>query len=473
MKKVAIIGAGSLVFSSRMVADILTYDTLRDTHFALVDTDAERLRFAERITRRIFKEGGYTTATCSATRDRRRALKDCDCVIISILAGGYPAIEAEIDIPMKYGVSQAIGDTLTPGGIMRCLRTLPMLADVARDVRERCPRAHVLNYTNPMSMLCGGVTRAVPEVRLTGLCHSVQGCVHIWARRLGIPHAEINFQCAGINHQAWMLRMEHHGKDLLPRIRALALKPEIWLGDTSRMEYIKHLGYPVTESSGHNSEYSPWFRKNTRTIAQYCPNGRWNGEHGFIKQLYNRKDWRQTMERMATWQQPVPLARSSEYGAQIVNAMAGGEPCVIYGNVPNTGLITNLPPDACVEVPCHVDRNGVQPMHVGALPTHLAAINRNQINVQQLAIEAALEADPEKVFQAMALDPLTAAICTLDQIRAMTRELLAAHRPYLPAFKGKTLAAQPVLIGCKARKAERHVDPAEIRATRRARTRRD
>jgi alpha-galactosidase len=467
MKKIAIIGAGSLAFSSRMVADILTYDALRDAHFALVDTDPERLRFAERITRRIFKEGGYTKATCSATRDRRTVLEDCDYIITSILVGGYPAIEAEIDIPMKYGVSQAIGDTLTPGGIMRCLRTLPVLAGVLRDVRDLCPRAQVLNYTNPMSMLCGGLARAVPEVKLVGLCHSVQGCVHEWARRLDIPQAEINFICAGINHQAWMLRMEHNGTDLLLRIRQLALKPEIWLGDTSRMEYVKHFGYPVTESSGHNSEYSPWFRKDLKTVAQYCPGGRWNGAHGFIKELYSRKDWRQRMEHMATWKQPIKLERSVEYGSQIVNAMAGGEPCVIYGNVPNTGLIENLPPDCHVEVPCHIDKNGVQPMHIGALPTHLAAINRTQISTQQLAIEAALEADPEKVFQAMALDPLTASRCTLDQIRAMTRELLAAHRPYLPTFKGKTLAAKPVLIGCKARKAERHVDPAEQRLRRR------
>jgi len=469
MKKVAIIGAGSLTFSSRMVADILTYDTLRDTHFALVDTDPARLQYAERITRRIFKEGGYTRASCTAARDRRSVLKNCDFVITSILVGGYPAIAAEIDIPMKYGVSQAIGDTLTPGGIMRCLRTLPVLAEVMRDVRALCPRAQVLNYTNPMGMLCWGMTHAAPTIRLVGLCHSVQGCLQDWAQRLQVPQGEINFVCAGINHQAWMLRMERNGVDLLPRIRALALNPEIWLGDTSRMEYLKHFGYPVTESSGHNSEYSPWFRKNQATVAQYCPRGGWNGEHGFIKKLYDRKDWRKQMDDMARWQQPINLARSVEYGSQIVNAMVGGDACVIYGNVPNTNVIENLPPGSCVEVPCYVNKNGVQPMHVGALPTHLAAINRLQISAQQLAVEAALEADPEKVFQAMALDPLTAAICTLDQIRAMTRELLAAHRPYLPTFKGKTLAAKPVLIGCTAAKAERHKDPAAARLRRRAR----
>ncbi len=469
MKNVAIIGAGSLAFSSRMVADILTYDALRDTQFALVDTDPERLHFAERITRRIFQEGGYSQARCTATRDRRRALRGCDFVITSILVGGYPAIEAEIDIPMKYGVSQAIGDTLTPGGIMRCLRTLPVLAGVMRDVRELCPRAQVLNYTNPMGMLCGGMTKAVPEVRLVGLCHSVQGCVREWAQRLKVPHHEINFVCAGINHQAWMLRMERDGVDLLPRVRNLALKPDIWQGDTSRMEYVKHFGYPVTESSGHNSEYSPWFRKNQKTVLQYCPHGGWNGEHGFIKKLYSRKDWRKQMDDMATWKRPISLTCSVEYGSQIVNAMVGGDACVIYGSVPNAQLIDNLPPGCCVEVPCYVNQNGVQPIHVGALPTHLAAINNMQVYAQQLAIEAALEASPEKVFQAMALDPLTAAMCTLDQIRAMTRELLAAHKAFLPNFKGRTLAAKPVLVGCKVKRAERHEDPAEARLRRRAR----
>jgi alpha-galactosidase len=461
MPKVAVIGAGSIVFASRLIADILSYEHLRDTQFALVDLDAERLDFARRITDRIINEGGYSEAGYVASTERRDVLEGCDYVITSILVGGYDAIAKEIDIPMQYGVSQAIGDTLTPGGVMRCLRTLPHLAGVAADVMELCPEALILNYTNPMAMLCWGMYTAVPDAKLVGLCHSVQGGVGEWSRRLEIDPAEVNFVCAGINHQAWFLRFERHGEDLLPRIREFATQPEHWLGDTSRMEYLKHFGYPVTESSGHNTEYSPWFRKSAETIAQYCPNGGWNGEHGHIKKIYSRPDWRAHMERLASGERPVKLTRSIEYGSQIISAMEGGAHVVINGNVRNAGLIDNLPPHACVEVPCFVDRNGVQPIHVGALPTHLAAINRTQINVQELAKQAALECDPEKVFQALCMDPLTAMCCTLDQISAMTAELLEAHAPYLPGFAGKTLASKPVMIGCTADTYERHVDPGE------------
>jgi alpha-galactosidase len=447
MTRIAIIGAGSLVFSSRLTADILTYPHLRDTHFALVDVDAERLRYAGRIVERICRDGGYGAASHSLHTDRRAALDGADCVIVSILVGGYEAIEQEIDIPMRYGVDQAIGDTLTPGGIMRCLRTLPPLLAIARDVRACCPDAWVLNYTNPMAMLCWGMQRAVPELRLVGLCHSVQHTTGQWAHRLQVPLEEVEFACAGVNHQAWITRFEHAGRDLLPAIRELAVDPALWRRDTSRLEYIKHFGFPVTEASGHNSEYSAWFRKRPELISAYCPGGGWNGGSGFIKALYNRPDWRATMEAMADGSETISLQRSPEYGGQIVSALTGGEAALIYGNVINEGCIDNLPADACVEVACRVDGNGVQPQPFGALPAHLAAINQTQINVQRLAVLAALETDPERVFQAMALDPLTGAVGTLDDIRAMTRELLAAHAPWLPAFAERPLAARPRLAG--------------------------
>ena len=446
MKKIVIIGAGSLVFSSRLTADLLTYPDLADAHFALVDVDAERLDYAGRIVERIFKEGKYGAASWSAHQDRKAALPGADFVISSILVGGYEAIEAEIDIPRRYGVSQAIGDTLTPGGIMRCLRTLPHQVGIAKDMRDLCPGAYLLNYTNPMAMLCWGMYDAVPEISLVGLCHSVQGTTAQWARRLGYTLDDINFQCAGINHQAWITRFEKNGEDLLPRIRELALDPDTWRKDTSRMEYVKHFGYPVTEASGHNSEYSPWFRKNDAMIERYCPGGSWNGAPGFIKELYNRPDWRDTMEKMANWETPVNLDRSVEYGSQIVNAIASGQQEIIYGNVRNDGLIDNLPDGACVEVPCLVDKNGIQPLKVGALPEHLAAINRNQINVQRLAVMAAQQGDPEIVFQAMCMDPLTASILTLDEIRAMTAELLEAHRRFLPeSMRERDLDDKPLM----------------------------
>ncbi len=463
MPKTVIIGAGSLVFSSRLTADILTYPALRDSHIALVDTDTERLEFAEKIARRIISEGGYTGARVTAHTDRREALQNTDYVIISILVGGYDAIESEIDIPMKYGIDQCIGDTLTPGGIMRCLRTLPVLEEIVHDIMEICPAAWVLNYTNPMSMLTWGMLDAGPDIRLVGLCHSVQGGAEEWAARLQVPPDEVNYICAGINHEAFYLRFEHNGEDLLPRIRELALKPEIWKGDTARMEYLKHFGYPVTESSGHVSEYNPWFRKDAETVARYCDNSEstWNGGHAFIKHLYNRPDWRETMRKMAEWETPVALERSKEYGSQIVNALESGEPTVVYGNVRNDGAIPNLPVDCVVEVPCLVDRNGLQPTAVGPLPSHLAAINKKQVEVQRLAVEAVQQRDPERVFQAMAMDPLTGMSCTLDQIRAMTRELMEAHAEWIPVMNGGLPGDQPLMYTRDAKWVEKHIDPWE------------
>ena len=441
--KIVIIGAGSLEFSSRLTADCLSYPALAGAHFALVDTDAERLSYAGRIFDRIVEAGGYE-ASCSLHSQVTEALPGAQFVIVSILVGGYEAIEAEIDIPMKYGVSQAIGDTLTPGGIMRCLRTLPVQTAIAQHIMALCPDALVLNYTNPMSMLCEGMLNAAPSLNLVGLCHSVQSTTEQWAKRLNQSMTDVTFACAGLNHQAWITRFEANAEDQLPAIRELAVNPEVWRSDTSRMEYIKHFGYPVTEASGHNSEYSSWFRKSEEDIERYCPGGGWNGGHGFIKSLYNRPDWRDTMERMANGEKPIDLRRSLEYGSQIIHAATTGETEIIYGNVRNRGLISNLPEWAVVEVACSVDKNGVQPLRFGPLPEHLAAINRKQASVQHLAVIAAESMDPEVVFQAMCLDPLTSTVLCLDDIRSMTRELLSAHNKFLPLeWTGKTLENQP------------------------------
>jgi alpha-galactosidase len=438
MRNIVIIGAGSLVFSSRLTADILSYENLRDVHFSLVDIDETRLAYAGRIVERIFRDGNYNRASFSLHRNRREALQNADAVIVSILVGGYAAIEKEIDIPMAYGVDQCIGDTLTPGGIMRCLRTLPVLAEIGRDIMEICPQAWVLNYTNPMSMLTWGMFKTAPGIRLVGLCHSVQGTLKQWAGRLEIPTEDIHFECAGINHQAWYTTLEAYGEDLLPRVRELCTRQDIWNSDTVRMEYVKHFGFPVTESSGHCSEYSPWFRKRPELVNRYCDarGDKWNGGHGFIKTLYNRVNWEADMEKTANGEQPFSLERSHEYGSRILHALAGGEETTIYGSVMNDGLIDNLPEASCVEVACRVDRNGIHPLHYGELPLHLAAINRAQISVQELAVQAALEIDPEQVFHALCLDPLTAACLSLDEIRRMTRELMQAHAPWIPQFKG-------------------------------------
>ncbi|MFA7256262.1 MAG: alpha-galactosidase [Kiritimatiellales bacterium] len=439
MHNIVIIGAGSLEFSSRLTADILSYENTRDVHFSLVDIDEKRLAYAGRIIERIFRDGDYSKASYSLHADRRNALQNADAVIISILVGGYEAIVTEIDIPMAYGVDQCIGDTLTPGGIMRCLRTLPALVAIGRDIMEICPNAEVLNYTNPMSMLTWGMFKAVPGIRMVGLCHSVQHTLKKWADRLKIPVQDIRFDCAGLNHQAWYTTLEADGKDLLPRIRELCVRQDIWNSDTVRMEYLKHFGFPVTESSGHCSEYSPWFRKRPELVERYCDTREniWNGSHAFIKELYSRPDWEAKMEKLANRETPFSLERSAEYGSRIISALAGGEEVVIYGNVMNESLVDNLPQAACVEVACAVDRNGIHPRHYGSLPLHLAAINRTQISVQELAVNAALNADPEQVFQAMCMDPLTGAVLSLDEIRNMTRELMQAHAEWIPQFAGR------------------------------------
>lgn len=448
MAKIVIIGAGSLVFSSRLTADILSFDQTCDSEFVLVDIDEERLAFASRIIERIFEEGGYDRASYTATNDRRKALPGADYVISSLLVGGYEAIEKEIDIPGKYGVDQCIGDTLNPGGILRCLRTLPHQVGIAQDIMDLCPNALLLNYTNPMSMLCWGMYRQAPGIKLVGLCHSVQHTTEQWAKRLELTIEDVQWKCAGINHQAWIYEFRKDAEDLLPRIREIAVQPKVWVEDTVRMEYVKHLGFPVTESSGHCSEYTPWWRKRPELIEQYCGGASpSNGKSGFIKDVYARPDWREKMERMASGEDPVDLKRSYEYGSRIINACEGGDPVVIHGNVENNGLIDNLPGGCCVEVPIHVDRNGLQPMKVGKLPMHLAAINRNQITMQELAVEAAINLDPELVFQALAMDPLTAAVLSLDEIREMTLELLDALAFCLPTFEGKRMDPKPNLVG--------------------------
>ena len=436
MPKIVIIGAGSIEFSRKMMIDILSFPALKSSHFALVDTDAKRLGYATRIAERIVREGNFQ-ATFEATADRRAALAGADYVIISILHGGIEVISQDIDIPMKYGVDQCIGDTLGPGGVFRALRTIPVMVDLARDIEDLCPEAIVLNYTNPMSMLCWAMY-ATTDIRLVGLCHSVQGTTTMLAKWAGVPPEEIDYFVAGINHQAWVLQIRHQGRDLYPDILQKLADPVCYKSQTTSCELCKHFDYFVTEGSGHNSEYVPWMRKRPELRRKFCPDGsRWNGEPGFIKTLYgaDRANWEADMEKIVTDPTPLVFDRSHEYGAHIINA---GETDVVLrfnGNVRNTGLITNLPEGCCVEVPCLADKSGLHPTFVGELPTQLAAINRTNVNVQELAVEAALRGDRRAAFCAVALDPLTAAVCSLDEIQAMVDEMFAAEAQWLPQFE--------------------------------------
>lgn len=434
MAKIAFIGAGSLEFSQRLMIDILSFPELRETTFALMDIDAKRLDYTRRVGERILREGDYP-ATITATTDRREALQGADYVITMILVGDIEVIRHDIEIPLKYGVDQCIGDTLGPGGVFRALRTIPVMLDICHDMEELCPDAWLLNYTNPMAMLCWAMNEAT-SIRNVGLCHSVQGTAWQLSQYIGSPWQEVSYWVAGINHQAWFLELKWKDRDAYPLLRPKIDDPEVYNKDTTRFEMLKHLGYFVTESSGHNSEYNPWFRKRPELLKKYTPGGGWNGGTGFILELYgtDRADYEEKLERIASGEDPLYLARSQEYGSYIIHSLETGEPRRINGNVRNDGLITNLPQGCCVEVPCLIDGHGINPCFVGNLPPHLAALNRSNIAVQEMAVKAALNSDRRMAFHAVAADPLTAAILSLEEIQRMVDEMFEAEARWLPSF---------------------------------------
>ena len=439
MTKITFIGAGSLGFTSELVRDILTFPLLRDAHIALMDIDTERLEFAKTAVTKIITEGRYP-ATISATLDRAEALLDADVVLTTILAGSTEVWRHDIEIPKKYGVDINVGDTRGPSGIFRFLRTLPPMMDIVRDMEKYCPAATLLNYTNPMAMLCGALQRQT-FIPVTGLCHSVQGTAMMLARWIGAPYEEITYTCAGINHMAWYLDYEWNGQDAYPLIhKAITERPEVYNEEIVRNEMYLAMGKYVTESSGHNSEYNPWFRKRPDLIEKYCTHGTgWNpGEYAYILKEYQHteKTWKEGVRvRLAKPLTSDELERGQEYAAYIINALQGGEIFKFNGNVPNTGLVTNLPQGACVEVPVLVDKAGFHPIHVGELPAECALLTGLSSGVEELAIQAALTGDPTAVYRAIAHNPLTAAVLSLAEIRQMTNELFAQHRDYLPQFK--------------------------------------
>ncbi|MGC8873937.1 MAG: alpha-galactosidase [Chloroflexia bacterium] len=439
MAKIAFIGAGSLEFTSSLVRDMLTFPTLQDATIALMDIDPERLGFAAKAVSRLI-EAGRRPARVIATLDRAEALRDADAVLTTILVGSTDVWRHDIEIPKKYGVDINVGDTRGPAGIFRFLRTLPAMQEIVRDMERYCPHAVLLNYTNPMAMLCGALQRTT-FIRVTGLCHSVQGTAKMLAEWIGAPYEEITYTCAGINHQAWYLEFRWKGEDAYPLIRrAVTERPEIYQQEIVRNEMFLHLGYYVTESSGHNSEYNWWFRKRPDLIERYCTHGTgWNpGEYAFVLKEYERREhtWRDEVRaRLSAPLTPEDLERGDEYAAYILHALLGGEPFKFNGNVPNTHLITNLPEGACVEVPVYVDRAGFHPIHVGALPPQCAILTNLNAQIEEMAIAAALTGDPTLVFQAIAHDPLTAAVLSLAEIREMVNELFARHKEYLPQFR--------------------------------------
>ena len=443
MTKITIIGAGSVVFTRNLGSDILLVPELQDSTITLMDIDSERLEMAQALVQAIVDQRGLK-AVVKATLDPREAVTGADFVITTFQQGGLDAYKMDIEIPQKYGVEQCVGDTMGPGGVFRSLRTIPVLIELGHHMDEVAPEALLLNYVNPMSANCWAFYEATGRPHV-GLCHSVQGTSEMLAEWADVPYDEVSFFCAGVNHQAWMLDFYRGKEDLYPKLWEAIMKPEIYATEPTRIDIMKHFGFFVTESSGHASEYLPYFRKTPEMIANelvpkykdevnswfdYARSG------GYLRHCISRfKEYRQEYAELLEGTKNIREGRSHEYGSVIIESIVTGRLSKIHGNVPNFNLIDNLVEGCCVEVPCLVDGNGILPIKVGELPPQLAALNRTMINVQSLIVEAALTGDQEAIVHAVMLDPLTAAVCTLDQIRDMVGEMYNAQKRWLPQFE--------------------------------------
>jgi alpha-galactosidase len=429
---ITFIGAGSTVFFKNLLGDILQFPALQGAEIRLMDIDPERLATSEVVGRKVAAALG-ASPTIVATTDAERALDGADFVLCMIQVAGYkPGTVVDFEIPKRFGLRQTIADTLGIGGIMRGLRTIPVLLDYVRLMERLCPDALFLNYVNPMAMNMWALQRA-SSIRSVGLCHSVQGTAELLAQDLGVPYEEIDYRCAGINHMAFYLHFRtRDGEDLYPRLHAIVDEGGAPHDNLVRYEMLRRLGYFVTESSEHFAEYVPWFIKRDRPdlIDNFdIPLDE------YIRRCENQIAGWARMKAAYEGDAPVEVRRSHEYAATIIDSVVTGAPSVIYGNVRNEGLIDNLPAGCCVEVPCLVDRNGVQPTKIGALPPHLAALMQTNINVQGLTVEAALTGKREHIYHAAMLDPHTAAELDLAQIWALVDQLIEAHGEWLPAYR--------------------------------------
>jgi alpha-galactosidase len=454
--KIAIIGAGSIVFCKTLLLDVFASGL--DAEFRLMAPSTRNTRDVAAFAERVVDANGLAS-TVHVTTDRREAVRDADYVIATFNVGGLDATLLDYEIPMRYGVDQCIGDTLGPGGVFRALRGIPVALDLAGDMRELCPGAVLLNYVNPMAMACWALgSTGVPVV---GLCHGVQLGLDLVAGYTGVPKHEIDYLSAGINHMAWFLELEHRGRDLYPDLRACFERPEYYANEKVRGEVFRQFGYFMTESTGHLSEYLPYFRKSAAALARYCDEPAFGGESG-AHAAWSRAVAARYAEGDVLRDEPSTLPpRSIEYGSYIIEAMESGRPFHFQGNVRNDGMIGNLPADACVEGPMYADGTGLHRTIVGDLPSACAALNLSNIAVQRLTVEAALAADPEAVVHACALDPLTSAVLTLREIREMVAEMFEAQRPWLPSFEGRGVRSTPTIaVGPEVRRAAVPIDPA-------------
>jgi alpha-galactosidase len=432
MPKITFIGAGSAVFARTVITDMLRIEGLDSGVFALVDIDPVRLELAHRVAEKIVALTGKQWRVTSST-ERRDVLAGSDFIVNSIEVAGLANVRHDFEIPLKYGVNQCIGDTIGPGGIFKALRTGPAWLDVLHDAERLCPNAWVLNFTNPMSILTLAALQGT-AMRTVRLCHSVQKTSRRLAGYLEIPYEELEWRCAGINHNAWFTELRRDGENLYPHLRERAMLPEVYEQDPVRFEMMLHFGAFVTESSGHFSEYVPYFRKRPDLVERYARSG-YRGETGYYAN--NWPEWRAqndaAITEMLEGTRETPLTRSEEYAGEIVEGILLNRPMVIYGNVRNAGLIDNLP-DGCVELACLVDRNGVQPCHFGPLPEQLVALNRAHMAVHTLMAQALLGHDKQAARYALLLDPLTAAVCSPAEIDALFDEMWEAERAYLEPF---------------------------------------
>ena len=437
-RRIAFIGAGSFGFTRSLVRDLLSFPAFADATIVLMDIDADRLSTITRAVKRIVEAGNYP-AQVIATQDRTEALKGAHGVVTTILAGDVDVWQHDILIPKKYGVDINVGDTRGPSGIFRFLRTVNPIMEIAQDISRYCPEAVYLNYTNPMAMLCRVVQEKYPKLVSSGLCHSVQGTAAMLARWIGLPEDEISYTCAGINHQAFYLDFLHRGKDVYPLIdKAIRENTDVYNEEIVRNELYLAMGYYVTESSGHNSEYVSWFRKRPDLIEKYCTYGTgWNpGHYAYILNEYKNKKhtWKQEIEEW--FNQPVDLNRGGEYAASIFNAVFGDQTLYKFnGNVRNFNLIDNLPYGCCVEVPVLASKHGLEAIRVGKLPPQLALMCNTSAQIEEMAVEASLTGNRELVYQAICYDPLTAAVLSLKEIKAMTDEMFAQFEEWLPQFQ--------------------------------------
>ena len=439
-KKIAFIGAGSVTFTRNLARDILTFPAFADCEIALMDIVQENLDYAKKAVDRIIEAGKYP-AKVTATLNLAEALDGADGVITTILVGGDEGEILDISIPKEYGISENIGDTRGPSAIFRFMRTLPDLLEILHAIEKYCPNAVFLNYTNPMAMLCRAM-QGVSKVMTSGLCHSVQGTAEMLARWIGAPMSEVTYVCAGINHQAHYLQYKWNGEDAYPLIhKAITERSEIYNEEQVRNEMYLHLGYYVTESSGHNSEYNWWFRKRPDLIEKYCTHGTgWNPGQDWMERYNSGEGLLRAQRRKVEFDKflanEIELKRGLEYATYIFNAVFGDNTMFEFnGNVRNFGLIDNLPDGCCVEVPVLASKRGLSPMHVGPLPAQLAILNSLNAQCEELAVEGALEGDARKIYHACLYDPLTSTMCSMAEVKEMVKKMFAAQQQWLPQFK--------------------------------------